>query len=226
MSKDKFNWKGLFINEEGQKNETNTQNTDIPKENKATSNNQFPDAGITSNPSVQDLDNNVLDKVLEMYENGFDSLNKPGYDFYEYFKAVKAVNSNDPSIYKMAFSMAQGVDSKINKSTLLEQAQFYINEIEKVHKDYKNQGVSKRSTILTGEKNRKTALTNEISELEKQILQLQTDLSKKQNELASIDNGMISKTSEIDQTIMANDLAKETILNNIKTVVEGIKTNI
>lgn len=160
-----------------------------------------------------------------MYQAGFDSLNKPGYDFYEFFKAIKAVGSNDPSLYKMALTMATSVDSSVSKSTLLEQADYYIQEIEKVHKEYQLQGAAKKEQILGNQKTEKNALTAEISSLEKQLLEIQHQISTKKNQLQTID-GTSAEVLEIDQKINANNIAKSKILETISNVVDGIKINL
>lgn len=226
MAKEKFNWKGLFINDEGNSNsqssnETSTSSASFPEEKKSTST-KFPDK--VSMPT--DVDNSVLGTVVEMYEAGFESLNQPGYDFYEFFKAIKAVGSNDASVYKMAFTMAKGVDSKVTKASLLEQSRFYIKEIDKVHQQYQKRGGAKKTQIQDGLKFKKETLSNEISQLEKQILELQTKVSDKKNQLQSIDSNLITDVSEIEQKIVANDLAKTKILATITGVVDGIKNNL
>ena len=172
------------------------------------------------------IDDSVLGTVIEMYEAGFESLNKPGYDFYEFFKAIKAVGSNDASVYKMAFTMASGVDKNVTKASLLEQSDFYIKEIGKVHQQYQSKGKSKKTQIQSGLKTKKASLTTEVSQLEKQILQLQTQISDKKNQLQSIDSNLITDVSDIEQKIVANDLAKSKILDTIGAVVEGIKNNL
>lgn len=225
MAKEKFNWKGLFVNDEGSSKEkaveTPTEKiTSFPAE--TSSNTKFPEQ--VSMPTS--IDNSVLGTVIEMYEAGFESLNKPGYDFYEFFKAIKAVGSNDSSVYKMAYTMASSVDSKITKASLLEQSGFYIKEIDKVHQQYQSKGSSKKTQILSGLKTKKETLTTEVSQLEKQILQLQTQISDKKNQLLSIDSNLVTDVAEIEQKIVANDLAKTKILDTINTVVQGIKNNL
>ncbi len=160
-----------------------------------------------------------------MYESGFNSLNQPGYDFYEFFKAIKAVGTNEPSIYKMALTMAKSVDTKVSKKTLLSEADFYIKEIEKVHKQYQSQGAKKKNQILSNQKTQKTTLSSEISALEKNLLEIQNQISVKNNQLQSLDNSS-TDLSDIDQKIMANDAAKSKILETIVTVVDGIKNNL
>lgn len=225
MAKEKFNWKGLFVNDEGASKEkavetTTEKTTSFPSE--TNSNTKFPEQ--TSMPTS--IDNSVLGSVIEMYEAGFESLNKPGYDFYEFFKAIKAVGSNDSSVYKMAYTMASSVDSNVTKASLLEQSDFYIKEIDKVHQQYQSKGSSKKTQILSGLKTKKKTLTTEVSQLEKQILQLQTQISNKKNELLSIDSNLVTDVAEIEQKIVANDLAKTKILDTIGAVVQGIKNNL
>ncbi|MEQ8575154.1 MAG: hypothetical protein RIB63_13885, partial [Fulvivirga sp.] len=176
MSKDKFDWKGLFINSDGGE-EPGEQKQESPKA-KSSSSSSFPNPGSTTKfpektTSPNNLSQDVLNTIVEMYESGFEGLNKPGYDFYEFFKAIKAVGSNDPQVYKMALTMAQSVDSAVSKSSLLEEADFYINEIEKVHKKYTEQGVSKKESIQNGARIKKENLSSEIIALEKKLMEIQ-----------------------------------------------------
>lgn len=228
MTKEKFNWKGLFINSESvavektEQKETpsNSSSVSFPKTNETTS--KFP----VQPPKTTIVSNSILDTVVEMYESGFESLNQPGYDFYEFFKAVKAVNSSDPSVYKMAFTMAQGIDSEVTKAKLLTQAEFYVNEIERVHKQYLAKGSSKKNNVIDSQKVKKDNLSAEISALEKKLIEIQNQISTKKNELQSIDIDLMNEVSEIDQKIVANDAARTKILETITNVVDGIKNNL
>jgi len=229
MAKEKFNWKGLFINDEGEKKETlkkevtfkeTTTSKSFPKTNDSVS--KFPEKTIPSTP----INSTVLEKIIEMYESGFDSLNQPGYDFYEFFKAIKAVGSNDPSIYKMAMSMATGVDPKITKEVLLTKADFYVQEIDNVHKQYQTQGNSKKATLQKTQKVKEETLASEISKLEQQLLDIQNQISQKKNQLQSIDSELLTEVAEIEQKIVANNMAKSKILETITSVIDGIKNNL
>lgn len=227
MSKDKFDWKGLFIN-----TEEDTDSTEIkPDSSKSKPAASFPKSESTTKfPEKTTIPNNlsqdVLNTIVEMYESGFESLNKPGYDFYEFFKAIKAVGSNDPQVYKMALTMAQSTDTNVTKSSLLDEADFYINEIEKVHKKYLEQGNSKKEGILNAAKTKKENLSSEIISLEKKLMEIQNQISSKKNDLQSLDIDLVSDVSEIDQKITANDVAKSKILSTIVSVVDGIKHNL
>ncbi len=233
MAKEKFNWKSLFVNEEENSNEKqvkpSSSTTSFPKETKTTSS-KFPEQakqkGSTPLNSATKVNNSILGTIVDMYESGFESLNMPGYDFYEFFKAIKAVGSNDAAVYKMAMTMAQSVDSKVDKASLIEGAGFYISEIEKVHKQYATKGNAKREQIQGNQLKQKESLTKEISALEKQIMQLQTKVSEKKIQLESADSSLLSEVADIEQKIVANDMAKSKILETITAVVDGIKNNL
>lgn len=227
MAKEKFNWKSLFVNEETDTKQSSSNTSTFPKEE--TSNTKFPNSTASVNSPVtsnQKVDGSVLSGVLKMYESGFDSLNMPGYDFFEFFKAIKAVNSNDPSVYKMAMTMAQSSDPKVTKDSLLKGAVFYVDEINKVHKQYEDKGTTKREQIKSNQLKEKDKLSSEISTLEKQILELQTKISNKKKKLEATDGNLLSEVSSIEQKIVANDMAKTKILNSITDVMNGIKNNL
>ncbi len=227
MAIDKFNWKGLFVNNEENNSNEKIEKASSKQEPVSTS---FPQSKPISTfpsdiPKVT-ANGTVLNSIIEMYESGFDSLNQPGYDFYEFFKAIKAVGSNDANVYKMALSMAQSVDSKVSKTTLLTQAGFYITEIDKVHKHYQEKGNAKKNDVQQQVKTNKENLSTEISNLEKQILEIQTKASNLKNELQNLDSSLLSEVSDIDQKISANDMAKTKILDTIQSVIDGIKNNL
>ena len=227
MSKEKFNWKSLFVNEEGATNNDSSteKKTSFPKE---TSSIKFPKQSAPTPPPIPTgkTNNATLSTIVEMYEAGFESLNMPGYDFYEFFKAIKAVNSNDASVYKMAMTMAQSVDSKVDKAALLKGGEYYINEIDKVHKQYSTKGNAKRDQIQNNQLREKEKLSAEISMLEKQIMELQTKVSEKKIQLESADSGLLNDIADIEQKIVANDMAKAKIQETITSVIEGIKNNL
>jgi hypothetical protein len=95
-----------------------------------------------------------------------------------------------------------------------------------VHSQYLAQGNSKKNQIQSGMQSKKSNLTNEISDLELQMNNLKEIILQKRTELQSIDTGMISELSDIDQKIICNDIARSKIQDEISAVVNGIKNNL
>ena len=230
MATEKFNWKSLFINDNSGKEDNSSNKNDSSnslKEFPTSVNAGKPKAFPTQAPTqTSSLNQKTLESVLEMYEKGFDSLNLPGYDFYEFFKSIMAIDPDNSQAYVMAYTMAQSMDNKLSKETLVSKSHFYVSEIGKVHNEYEIQGTQKKADIVSVQKNEKLSLTNEISELQNKIKTFQKDLDSKARLLGSIDSKYSSKIVEIEDKLTANNIAKDTILNTINKVVLGIKNYI
>ncbi|MBL7702224.1 MAG: hypothetical protein JNM14_08235, partial [Ferruginibacter sp.] len=93
-------WKNLFVRE----NETEAQEPVQPTDGFS-----FPAAS----GKVQPVSNNsghvgvveqaVINEVLSVYEKGIDSINMPGYDFYEFYKAIGSIANAGEQAYHMAY---------------------------------------------------------------------------------------------------------------------------
>lgn len=217
MAKESFNWKGLFINEETQATKE-PQVVTIAQQSEVT---KFPDH--TTQPNSSDtISNPFLKEVFEVYEKGFESLNNAGFDFFELYKSVMAVGITNPQSYQMAFTMGKTIQPDLNKQFLLEKANFYITEIEKVYAKYDTVGKTKKSDLENSLTKTKYDLSKNIEELNTKIIQLQSELEAKKSEFQKLDSSNIEKFSEIKLKIEANDLAKQKIIDSINTVVTGI----
>ena len=179
-------------------------------------------AAITpSNPSCAPH----MDKIMGLYDNGFDSLNLEGYDFYEYFKGIIA-NADNPSMFLIAFQMAKGMDPNVTKERLLEQSQYYIDEITKVHTGYAADGSSKSEETLRLKAGEESSLTLEISSIDAELRRLTEEKKSKEVALSGIDAKYSTQITDVQCKIMANDMAKESIVGSIMKVVNGIKKHI
>jgi hypothetical protein len=182
----------------------------------------------TPTPTYQasNVSNEVLAKTLEMYEAGFDSLNQPGYDFYEFFKSVMAGGIDNPAIYAMAFQMGSVMDKTITKDKLLMQSDFYISEINKVYNDYVTKGNGKRQEVINQKNHENESLVGELNLMKQQLEQLQIQITDRENKLSVIDSKYGPMLSEVESKIAANDLAKQKIVGSIEQVKNGIINNL
>jgi hypothetical protein len=181
---------------------------------------------FTSTPSTQGVSEEQLAKALATYTNGFDSLNQPGYDFYEFYQAVIGAGVDNPQIYTMAFAMGSGMDKTINKSKLISQSDFYLNEINKVYNDFVVKGNSKRQEIVDQKNHENQSLMGELDLMKQQLEQLQIQIADRQNKLSVIDSKYGPMISEVDNKLTANNMAKDKIVNSIELVKQGINNNL
>lgn len=184
-----------------------------------------PTPVATFSPSVN-VSSEYLDKALEVYQKGFDSLNQPGFDFYEFYQSVASGGINNPAVYAMAFQMASAMDKSISKTSLVQQADFYLGEIQKVYEDFVAKGQTKRQEVESLKVNENQSLTNELNDMTHQLEALKTQIEDRTRKLSAIDSKYNPQLSEIDSKLAANTTAKDRILSSIQTVKQGINNNI
>lgn len=172
------------------------------------------------------VSNEHLQKAIELYQNGFDSLNQPGYDFYEFYQAVMQAGPTNPQIYAMALTMASAMDKSITKDKLVQQSEFYLAEINKVYQDYNSKGLSKKQDLTTQKQNENESLVSELSLLRQQLEAIQTQIADRENKLSVIDVKYAPMMSEVDSKLSANDMAKNKIVQSIEQVKNGIINNL
>ena len=227
----------VFINnDEEKKPETvaaaATEPVRFPGVNQAV-NTTFPSATVSVTPTPQvvaSVENPScqphLDKIVQLYESGFDGLNQSGYDFYEFYKAVVSGGVDNPQVYAMALSMGKAMDGNVSKESLLSQSQFYIDEIMKVHTSYVENGTSKKNQLLTTKENERSQLSTELDGLKMQMEAISNQIVSKQTSLSEIDNKYANDLLEVDCKLMANDVAKDKILTSINSVKQGLTNNL
>jgi hypothetical protein len=167
-----------------------------------------------------------LNKALEVYQKGFDSLNQPGFDFYEFYQSVASGGIDNPAVYAMAFQMASAMDKTVTKTSLTQQADFYIGEIQKVYEDFVTKGQAKKQEVELLKVNENQSLTNELNVMTQQLEALKAQIDDRARKLSAIDSKYNPQLSEIDSKLAANSMAKDRILGSIQTVKQGINNNI
>jgi hypothetical protein len=219
MEKENFNWKSLFVNDE----DNNSNSSVIGKQEPVPLNaeNKFPQPAEQTSTADSSV-NPFLKEVFEIYDKGFESLNEPGFDFFELYKSVLVVGVTNPQSYQMAFTMGKSINSDLTKDFLIQKANFYLAEIEKVYEKYNALGKSKKQDLDNNITKEKYNLSKSITDLEANILQLQKELEGKKMELQKMDPANRKELTEIQLKIEANDLAREKLLSSINTVITGI----
>ena len=167
-----------------------------------------------------------IDTVMSLYEQGFDSLNKDGYDFYEYYKAILGAGADNPEVYKMALNMAKAMDPNVSKQSLIKQSEYYLKEITNVYKNYEEKGKAKKKSIETQKQSEESSLNVELNSIQSEIQKLQQQENSVKVQIGMIDNKYATQLHEISCKLEANDTAKREIFESINKVKQGINTNL
>lgn len=153
-------------------------------------------------------------------------MNQPGYDFFEFFKAVNKAGIDNPQVYQMALDMGQAMDSNVSKQSLMSQADYYINELDKVHTGFMTDGQAKINDLTNKKNSETTSLSSEITSLKQQLEFIQNQIQIKENALNEIGNKYQPDINEISYKLEANDIAKNTFISNINKVKTNISNNL
>lgn len=227
------NWRSLFVKtEDGAQEKTETPKTESFS---------FPSAGSTEPTNVNlsqpnrsaPIEQAVLNEVIGVYEKGIDSINMPGYDFYEFYKAISTVAGATEQAYQMAFQMARSMDSGLTAQKLTTDAEFYISKINEVHNQYTTQGQQKLNSLdvkKNEEKNRLTVeidqATRDINNIRNQLQALETEINQKRLKLSTIDNNYFPQENSIREKLLANDHARQLSISKLLMVKDGIQKHI
>lgn len=224
------NWKSLFVKSE----EDEEKNISVPPvENFAfpVNTSQQPPVSAASSPAP--VISEAVNEVLSVYEKGVDSINMPGYDFYEFYRAISTIPGANEQTYAMAFQMAKSMDTTITSQKLINDADFYISKINEVHSQYNMQGEQKINTLITKKSEDKRKLSQEIdlaaqqvNQLRSQLQVLENEIAQKKNLLASIENEYRPQENNIRQKLMANDSARQLSVMKLTAVKEGIQQHV
>ena len=219
------NWKSLFVKNDKDEipaNPTSNESLSFPT-NRHTS---FTQTNVSSSPAPTDP---VVNEVIHVYENGLESINMPGYDFYEFYQTVMSTGQTGEQTYKMAFHMAKTLDKTITPAKLLSDAEFYISKINEVHSQYVSKGQQKLNVLQEKKNTEKTGLQNEIdqgsmriNQLRAELQQLETDINQKRNVLLKVEDGYYPQEKSVREKLTANDMARKTSIDRLNLIKEGI----
>ena len=223
------NWKSLFVKTDGD----SSAREDPPGYSfPVTDNNviEQPKKEIIPDPPLRSASTDVVQEVIETYEAGLDAINMPGYDFYEFYRAVSAGGAGSPQTYQMAYQMAKAFDKSVSARKLLQDAEFYISKINEVHGQYVSQGQQKLNALRDQRQAEQRSLQQEadhaaqrIQQLKAELQQLETLIREKQQALASIDNNSRPQEYSIREKLQANDLAKKASIEKLTAIKNGIQ---
>jgi hypothetical protein len=226
------NWKSLFVKE----TESEAVKKDTKDKPKDTSESfSFPVGDTATLPvssgftAPQPAVDPSVNEVIAVYESGLDSINMPGYDFYEFYKAITSIGHVNESTYQLAYQMAKSLDKTITTQKLMTDAEFYISKINEVHGQYVSQGQQKLNSLQEKKNNDKDKLqrdidaaTARITQLRAELQQLEADVNQKRAALAKTDEGFYPQEKAIREKLMANDMARKVSTDKLNTIKEGI----
>lgn len=154
----------------------------------------------------------------------------PGYDFFEFYKAISSIGTANEQAYTMAFQMARSMDKTITSRKLLADAEFYISKINEVHSQYVIQVQQKLSSIQETKSAERSQLNAEVdkgtmrlAQLKAEMQELELNLQAKRKALATVDETYHSQEQVIREKLNANNMAKSISVGKLNSIKDGIE---
>ena len=167
-------------------------------------------AEYATNIAIDATAGGVKDMKLRIYQL-LESINKPGCDFFEVWNASVEMG---------------GADKTLTKDKLLETGGFYIGSLTKVLDTETLKRQVEKDGLLARKEQEKTSLTTEISGLEKQIAELQTQLAQKKVQSEGINQKYEPQLAAIDTKITNGHQSVNSVINEMQQVVAIIQKEI
>jgi hypothetical protein len=178
----------------------------------------FPSQGFGSAPNQE-----LINKFTEKYSTTFDGLNQPGYDFYEFYKAIVSANMVDnPQGYQMALSMATAMDASVTKDHLVSQADFYVGKLMELYNQHVTSGNAKKQDLLSQKDAENHSLSTDLGTLKQQLEFIQSQITQKESDLSTIDAKYTPLIAEVDAKLVANEVVKNDFIGKISKVKENL----
>jgi len=120
----------------------------------------------------------VDDRSLEFLAQAIERNNLPGFDYFEFKRAVvqlKAMNLDEPTAYKSAFTTAATMG--LTKEKLLETTAYYRDVVEKEQAQFTQALETQNTTKVAGRQTEVARLRDQIERHKVEIARLQDEMA-------------------------------------------------
>lgn len=162
----------------------------------------------------------LVKKIYQLFE----SINKPGVDFFELWNAVEAMGGPTPANIQNAFTTLRVLG--LTKDNLLLSGRDYIREIDdKINQDIASKQQEKNQLVQQLQ-HEKSSLQSKSADLEQKIALLQKELQDVKSQLAQVDSKYAQPIAVINDKINVGNSALRIVTHEINLVINTIEGTI
>ncbi len=162
----------------------------------------------------------LVQKIYQLFE----SINKPGLDFFELWNASEAMGGATPVNIQNAFTTLKVLG--LTKEMVLQTGKQYLVEIDqKINADIKSKQQEKNQLVLQLQQE-KASLQKKESDLEKQILELKKALTDTQTALEQVDGKFTKPIFVLDDKMRVGSSALKIVTDEIGAVLNTVEKSI
>jgi hypothetical protein len=166
---------------------------------------------------AEGLDERSLDFLAQAIEKS----NLPGFDYYEFKRAVATLESmqlDTATAHKSAFATAATVG--VTKEKLVETAGFYINLLNKEKETFDAALSNQNNSKITARQTEIQRLRDQIERNKAEITRLQDQMAGYLTEIEQSEVALKTDTEKLDKTKTAFDFTHQAILLQIEKDIE------
>lgn len=165
----------------------------------------------------------VDDRSLEFLAGAIEKHNLPGFDYFEFKRAVLALqqmNLDAPTAHKSAFTTAATVG--ITKEKLIETAGYYRNVIQKEKEQFDSALNNQNQTKIVARQEEVKRLRDQVERHKIEIARLQDEVAGYLNKIAEAEASTTSESEKLEKTRIAFEKTHELIVLQIDRDIENM----
>lgn len=163
------------------------------------------------------------DRSLDFLAQAVERNNLPGFDYYEFKRAVSQLlqmQMDLPTAYKSAFTTAATLG--LTKEKLLETAAYYRNLIEKEKEQFALALDNQTKTKIAGKEQEIARLRDQIERHKADITRLQDEMGAYLNQIEQGEAQLKLESEKLDKAKSAFELTHAAVLLNIDRDLENM----
>ncbi len=167
------------------------------------------------------------DKSLEFLSTAIEKNNLPGFDYYEFKRAVatlQSMNIDEATAHKSAFTTASTVG--ITKEKLLETAAYYRNLIEKEKTQFDLALENQNTQKIAKRQDEIARLKDQIERNKADVVRLQDEIAVYLQNIEKNEADLVSESEKLTKTKEAFEFTHQSMLNTIDKDIENIHKHI
>ncbi len=166
---------------------------------------------------------NLDDRSLEFLAQAIERNNLPGFDYFEFKRAVvqlKDMNLDEPTAYKSAFTTAATLG--LTKEKLLETAAYYRDLVEKEQTQFSAALETQNTTKVAGRQTEVARLRDQIERHKAEIERLQAEMAAYQSQVEQAESAAKADAEKLEKAKDAFEKTNKAVLLAIDKDVELI----
>ncbi len=167
------------------------------------------------------------DRSLEFLTQAIERNNLPGFDYFEFKRAVvqlKEMNLDEPTAYKSAFTTAATLG--LTKEKLLETTAYYRDVVEKEQAQFTLALETQNTTKVAGRQTEVARLRDQIERHKTEIARLQGEMEAYLAQVAEAESAAKADSEKLEKAKAAFEKTNKAVLLAIDKDVELIHKNL